>query len=341
MTQPNVAVEEDKETNDQAEFDLDPSVDPRAAIYADIDKQRGVYQDETQDEDQDEETEETTEDDKLSVEDADESEDLKVDDSGTTNKEDGSDEGPKVLSRAEFEDIFKGYSIKDKFAGEEVEVPVSEVIKGYGLEKHWTKKLQELSKREQDVLEASRSGSGTVPGGDLPDHLSDEAIEEKYDELYAESPFKAKRFLDSIEAAKVNHLEKSEKARADKAIKDFKSTFPECSEEAWDTMNDPKFWQKHDDIVALRDSGDIFTTLVTAYTRHEQSKVNGQVTKADVAPAKTKDKTERKKAGQVIRTAIKPVSKAKPKVEQTKEEINRDYIKALKKQAQDRMRIPD
>jgi hypothetical protein len=242
--------------------------------------------------------------------------------------------GGKVLSREEFEEVFKDIKIKTKIAGEEVEAPVKDFLKATGLEKHWTKRLQELSRREREILQNRPDydeGTGEGP--------SEEEIEEKYNELYEESPYKAQKYLDEVEKTRETSRTTSGDARIQKAVEDFKSVYPECTDDEWVTMNDPKFWQSHEDIVKMKDAGDTFATLVTAYTRLQQSKVTAQA----IDDGKKKppvDKTERKKKGQVVRTSIKPIASSSKK-KGFELERPQDYIAALRKQARDRMGIQD
>lgn len=244
--------------------------------------------------------------------------------------------GEKVLTREEFEEVFKDIKIKTKIAGEEVEAPISEFVKATGLEKHYTRRLQELSRREQEILqnrkEETDEGSGEGP--------SEEEVEEKYNELYEESPFKAQQYLKQVETERAKAKADKGVARENRAVDDFKSAYPECTEQEWLKMNDPEFWKSHDDIVKLKDSGDIFTTLVTAYNRLQQTKVVSQA--ADERKTKPPvDKTARKKKGQVIRTSIKTTNAQPKKGKRFELEPASDYIKALQKQARQRMGIED
>jgi hypothetical protein len=243
----------------------------------------------------------------------------------------------KVLSREEFEELFKDIKIKTKVAGEDVEAPVSEFLKATGLEKHYTKRLQELSRREQEILKG-REGDDQGPA----EGPSEDEIEEKYNELYEDSPYKAQRYLEEVNSQRSSSQGKSEQARVNKAVDDFKSVYPECTPAEWDKMNDPSFWQSHEDIVKLKDSGDIFATLVTAYTRLQTAQVKTDAL-ADAKKAKEKpvvqNKTERKKQGQVLRTTVK-TQKAQPK-KGFHLESKEDYIASLRRQARTRMGIED
>lgn len=326
MTQENETPVNEQKDTEQEEFTLDPEENTRMLIYKSIDKQRGVYQAPQEEEEPSEETEETED----ATEET-ETEDVKETSEGSEEEPEETTEEPRIMSRAEFAKEFGKLRIKDKFAGEEVEVPVEEVVKGYGLEKHWTRKLQELSRRERELKQATPPAEGP----------SEEEIEIKFNELYEESPFKAQKYLDEIKAKEASGAESTTQAYIERAVKDFRETFPECSDDDWKEMNDERFWTKYPEIVSMRDKEDPFVTFATAYRRLVDERF--QIGEPEVKKApKPEDKTERKKKGQVTRTQIKPtVKKDKRPVTVSKEQQNRDYIAAISKRNRERMGLPE
>ena len=176
--------------------------------------------------------------------------------------------------------------------------------------------------------------------GDLPRIPNEEEVQEKYDELYQESPYKANIYLEEVKATRSSAFEQREQARIDRAVNDFYAVCPECTEEDWAEMNNPAFWRKHEDIRNAKDRGDVFATLVTAYTRLSQSRLEKQMTEFSKQAEEKKTKQDKKKSGQVLRTSVKPVPKKKAK-EPTKEETNAEYIAKMRKDAMARMRIAE
>lgn len=319
------------------EFSLDPKEDPRARIYDEIDKKRGVHQipqeeDQTDEEDETEETvsteegEEKTEDDQTAEGD------------GTETTEEDPFKG-KVLSQEDFLEAFGNVKVKAKIAGEEVEVTPGELLKVTGLERHMTKRLQVISKREAEVL---KRAEGRSPVTDVEGvGPTEDEIRERYDELYAASPYEAQKYLDDVKVKRANAQTKAVQAQVDTDIADFKEAYPECTDADWEAMNSPAFWKQHDDIVKLRDSGNVFATLVTAYSRLQTSRVKTEEGGKEKLTEKLEKKTERKKQGQVIRTTVKPEKeKASQAKEPSKRDQDRAYILQLRKNAAARMRIP-
>lgn len=246
---------------------------------------------------------------------------------------------PVVVSRAEFLETFKDFRIKDKVAGEIVEAGVGDWIAASGLEKHYTKRLMDLSKKERELLQQKRESSAPK--------MSDKEIQEKYDELFLESPYKASRFLKDLETSKEAPPDDGtdETLRVKKAYEEFASAYPDLSQEDWARMNNPAFWQRFADVQEARASKDWFPTFVLAYNHLqreklevEQHQVREKVEKSRVESVNKA--VERKKSGAVLRTTVQPQkAPAAPQKVLSQQEERLQYIRERKRAAQARMGI--
>ena len=243
-----------------------------------------------------------------------------------------------VVSRAEFNEIFKDFRIRDKVAGEIVEAPPNEWLSATGMQKHYTKKLMDLSRKERELLK-KREDTGP--------QMSDKEIQGKYDELFMESPYKANAFLKELEAKKAAPQDDGtdETLRVKQAYEEFSAAYPDLSQEDWTRMNSPIFWQKFPDVLEAREQKAWFPTFVLAYNHLQREKleveqhlVREKIEKSRVESVKTA--VARKKEGAVVRTTVQ-VSKEAPAqrkvLSQAEERL--EYIRERKRAAQARMGI--
>jgi hypothetical protein len=247
---------------------------------------------------------------------------------------------PVILTRAEFLETFKDFRIKDKIAGEVVEAPVDDWVRATGLEKHYTKRLMDLSRKESELLKKTKAVA-------TPPTPSDKEIQEKYDELFMESPFKAQQYLREQEAAKKPPAapEVDDTLRAREAYEQFVSAYPDLSQEEWARMNTPTFWQQYPDVVAAREGKEWFPTFVLAYSHLQREKLEVEKhvvrqAQASRTPENTAEIIARKKAGSVVRTTVAPTREAAvPPKKMSVTDERRAYIQELSRKALDRMNI--
>lgn len=316
MTTPEKGVEEVREEIEEqpTEDKKEPSFtddDPRKDIYAKSDAIRFGVKPEQEDA-----GEEVTEETPSAVETAD-AEEVK--------------EKAKVFTHEELIEHFGDVVIKGKIDGKEVEAPIGDWIKATGLESKLTRKAQELSAKEKELSVRERElvdefNAVKEPSPELAKvatkeaaertphrYLTETQVQEQYDQLVLESPYRAQKFLDEVKDAKFLAEQESARERVSTALKDFRKSYPDVSEADWLKMNDEAFIEKYPDIVQARyramRSGDHYATFVIALVRLAEEKLSSEkdavLKKESAKEAELKKRTEAKKKGQVLRMQTK------------------------------------
>jgi len=229
------------------------------------------------------------------------------------------------LTAEEFAERFKNVRIKGKFAGEEAVVGAKDLIRVQGLDRHLTKRLQEVARKEE-ALGAVRPPPVEYrppteqPTGDRPLRYWDENdVAQKYDEMFQESPYKAQQFLNTVQSERQRAQAENEKVRMETAERDFLALHSEMDPTDYESMKnsfaDADFFRRNPDVDHAFQRKDYYGALELARVKLVEKKLNDQLSaiKAaqEAALADEQKRIELKKKGSVIRTASKPEAKQK------------------------------
>jgi hypothetical protein len=235
------------------------------------------------------------------------------------------------LSPEEFAERFKNVKVKGKFAGEEAVVDAKSLVKLQGLERHLTKRLQEVARKEESLGAAAAPFAAPPPvDTTYPPHVpvdkalrywGEDEVATRYDELFSESPYKAQVFLSTVQSERQKAKAENEKVRMDTAEKDFLAIHSELGSGDYDSMkasfSDPEFFRNNPDVDHAFQRGDYYGALELGRVKLIEKKLNDQLlsikTAQEAARADEQKKIDLKKKGSVIRTTTK--TEAQPKEE--------------------------
>jgi hypothetical protein len=227
------------------------------------------------------------------------------------------------LTPDEFAERFKNVKVKGKFAGEEAVLDAKTLVKLQGLEKHLTKRLQEVARKEESLGAATPPPVDYRPAEAPPAadkalrYWGENEVAQKYDEIFSESPYKAQQFLNTVQAERQKAHTENEKTRMDTAERDFLALHSELESKDYDSMkssfSDPEFFRKNPDVDHAFQRRDYYGALELARVKLIEGKLNEKLSaiKAaqDAAIAEEKRKADLKKKGSVIRSSSKPEAK--------------------------------
>lgn len=180
------------------------------------------------------------------------------------------------------------------------------------------RKAENLERKEarlnawEAILRDQFEGAEKPPRVKIPDpattplrQMSEEQFDVKYDELFTESPSKARRFERQYEAAKEAARRESEEQRIDSDFRDFREAYPDVTADDWVRMNDEQFYRQYPDIIKAMEKGNHFAAFVAAnaHLQDEKRTAAKQTEKAREAALKARD--DLKKKGQVLRMQTK------------------------------------
>ena len=176
----------------------------------------------------------------------------------------------------------------------------------------------------------------TVDASQVPlRYMTEDQIQARYDELAIESPYRAKRFLDSVEVARETMRQESEGQRIESDFRDFRDAYKDVTEADWLRMNDPSFYEKYPDIMKSMSRRDYFATFVAARSRLFEEKVASEREaakgKESALDAELRRRNELKKKGQVLRvqTRQEPITPKKDEGPKDPIEERRKYIRNM------------
>ena len=245
----------------------------------------------------------------------------------------------EVLTTEEFAERFKNVKVKGKFAGEEAVVSAKDLLRVQGLDRHLTKRLQEVARKEETLGAAppppvEYRPTEAPPSGDKAlRYWGENEVAQKYDEMFSESPYKAQQFLNTVQAERQRAQAENEKTRMDTAEKDFLALHADMDSNDYEAMkssfSNADFFRNNPDVDHAFQRRDYYGALELAYTKVERQKLTQEraAIKAarDAALADEQKRTELKKKGSVIRTASKPEVKQKEEIRiLTPEEVIRE-----------------
>ena len=265
--------------------------------------------------------------------------------------EKGADKVDVKFTAEEVYEHFKGIPVKTKIDGKEVELDLTEIVrtglKSQGLESKLTREAMELSQRERQLNEAERQiaqrfeSAKKAPekpaeytGKERLRDLSEDQVQEQYDSLMAESPYRAQKFIDSVKADRERAQQESVATRVDNDTREFLSTYEDVSKDDWIYMNNPAFYEKYPDIIRAMSrassNNDYYPVFVAARARLIEEKLSAK--QADVSAkeekkqAEIRKRMEAKKKGSVLRvnTRVQPQEK---KEEGYQPESRTDFVK--------------
>ena len=223
------------------------------------------------------------------------------------------------LTPEEFAERFKNVKVKGKFAGEEAVVDAKDLLRLKGVDRHYTKSLQELA-REREALRAQAAGiQPSQPAYEPPTpptgqekalrYWNENEVEQRYNDLVLESPYRANQFLETVKTERQRAQEESNKARMDNAERDFFALHPDMEPHIKDYFGDPKAFSDPA-VSAAFERGDYYGALEIANVRieakrlAEERKAISAAREAETAEARKK--ADLKKKGAVIRSSTKP-----------------------------------
>lgn len=219
------------------------------------------------------------------------------------------------LTSEEFAERFKNVKVKGKFAGEEAVVDAKDLLRVQGLDRHLTKRLQEVARKEEALGAALPPPNDyrppeTPPASDKAlRYWNENEIAAKYDEMFSESPYKANQFLENVKVERNRAQEETRKARMDTAERDYFAMHPESEAPIRDFFSDSKNFSDPRISSAL-ERGDYYGVLEIANIRIEAKAVaaerNAIKAAREEAIAEEKKKADLKKKGSVIRTSSRP-----------------------------------
>jgi len=226
------------------------------------------------------------------------------------------------LTAEEFTERFKNVRVKGKFAGEEAVVDAKDLLRVQGLDRHLTKRLQEVARKEESLGAVAPIAPPPVDTS-YPPHVpvdkalrywGEDDVAAKYDEIFSESPYKAQQFLNTVQAERQKASDESRKARMDTAERDFFASHPEAEAPIKEFFSDTKVFSDPR-ISSAFERGDYYGALEIASVRIESQSLAAE-RKAikdarEAALAEEKKKIDLKKKGSVIRSTSK--TEAAPK----------------------------
>jgi hypothetical protein len=176
----------------------------------------------------------------------------------------------------------------------------------------WEKKLVDQLKVASKPPEGRTAADpATVPLR----YLTDEQFDEKYNELFSESPAKARRFEKSVEDARATAARENDEQRVESDLRDFVSAYPDVTEQDWLRMNDPSFYEKYPDILQAMERRNHFGAFVAARGRLVEEKLDAKLkeasTRESAKEADLRKREELKKKGSVLRVQTKVVQPPK------------------------------
>lgn len=261
--------------------------------------------------------------------------------------------GPEVeeLTAEEFAERFKNVKVKGKFAGEDAVVSAKDLLRVQGLDRHLTKRLQEVARKEEALGAAPPPPTEYRPTEPPPTgdkalrYWNENEVAGKYDELFSESPYKANQFLNTVQAERQKAQAENEKVRMDTAERDFLALHSEMDSGDYESMkasfSNPDFFRANPDVDHAFQRRDYYGALELARIKMKETKLDARLAEIkaaqDAAVAEEQRKIELKKKGSVIRTASKP--EAKPK-EEYKPMSNADYVAREAARRRGLQRIP-
>lgn len=322
--------------NEPAKFD---EHDPRKAIYEKANALRDAKETEGKD------VEET-------AEEQEEGEGQADSESGEKPESEDASEGDKTFTLEEAIEQLGDIPVKVKIDGEEKTLPLSKIVRDGvkipGLEAKLTRKAQEISSREKILTAAEtrlaeqyEAAKGESKREEKTDptalrNLTEDQVQEKYDDLVGESPYKAQKFLDAVKQDRQNAERQAQEVGILTATKEFLETYPDVTKEDWIYMNDRAFYEKYPDIVRSMSraerTGDYYPTLVAARSRLIEERLSARKEDAGKREAErgedAKRRIDAKKKGQVLRTQTKVETVIK-KDEDQKPESRADYVRRI------------
>jgi hypothetical protein len=171
----------------------------------------------------------------------------------------------------------------------------------------WEKKLQAQFQAADKPVTAKTPDSAQTPLR----YLTDSQFDEKYNELFAESPAAARRFEKSVEDARIAATRDTEEQRVESDFRDFRTAYPDVTESDWIQMNDPKFYEQYPDILQAMDRRQHFAAFVAARARLVEQKLSDELKAANsrqsAKEAELEKRNELKKKGTVLRVQTKVV----------------------------------
>ena len=252
------------------------------------------------------------------------------------------------LTSEEFAERFKNVKVKGKFAGEEAVVDAKDLLRVQGLDRHLTKRLQEVARKEEALGAAQPPPSEYRPAGVAPPDSNalrnEDEVASKYDELFSESPYKANQFLQAVQAERQRAQAANEKVRMDTAERDFLAIHPEMEPADYESMKssfaEPDFFRRNPDVDDAFQRRDYRGALELARVKLVEKRLNDQLSAIKTAQAavlaEEQKRTELKKKGSVIRTASKPEVKQK---EEFKPPTPEEYIRQMQSKRRVAMNI--
>ena len=224
------------------------------------------------------------------------------------------------LTAEEFAERFKNVKVKGKFAGEEAVVDAKDLLRIQGLDRHLTKRLQEVARKEEALGAATpppveyRPPDAQPAGDKALRYWGEGEVAAKYDELFSESPYKASQFLNAVQGERQKAQAENERVRMDTAEKDFLALHPELGSGDYDSMkasfSDPEFFRKNPDVDHAFQRRDYYGALELARVKMKEVKVDAKLAEIKAAQeavlADEKKRIDLKKKGSVIRTSSKP-----------------------------------
>jgi hypothetical protein len=257
---------------------------------------------------------------------------------------------PETLTPEEFTERFKNVKVKGKFAGEEAVVDAKDLLRVQGLDRHLTKRLQEVARKEESLGAVQPPPTEYRPADAPPAadkalrYWAEPEVAAKYDEIFQESPYKANQFLNTVQAERQRAQAENEKVRMDTAEKDFLALHTEMEPTDYDAMkssfSDPEFFRKNPDVDHAFQRRDYYGALELARIKLVEKKLNekfGAIKAAqEAALAEEQKRIDLKKKGAVLRTTSK--QEAKPK-EEFKPPTAEDYIRQMQAKRRASMNI--
>ena len=340
-TKPEGAVEETPAAEEQGKKAADPKKDdPRATIYAKYDAMKKARE-EAAKPPAAEEAEPKPTPEKAS------GEEKKADAEPAREPE------VEELTPEEFAERFKNVKVKGKFAGEEAVVDAKALLKIQGLERHLTKRLQEVARKEETLGAAQYVPPPPIADRPAPQPAGEKALRywgenevaAKYDELFSESPYKAQTFLNTVQSERQKAQAENEKVRMDTSEKDFLAIHTDLDKADYEAMktsfSNPEFFRLNPDVDAAFARRDYYGALELAYTKLERQKLAKEreaIKKAQAEAIAEEQRTiELKKKGSVLRTSSKPEVVQE---EEWKPPTREETIKKMAAQRRSAMRIP-
>jgi hypothetical protein len=172
-------------------------------------------------------------------------------------------------------------------------------------------------------------------------HLTDDQFDEKYNELFTESPAKARRFEKAVEDARAAAARESEDQRIEADFRDFRSAYKDVTEDDWVQMNSPEFYEKYPAVTTAMQRGNHYAAFVAAWGALEKEKLvaarESAAQKEAAREAELRKRDEKKKKGTVLRVqtrVVQPIQKDEGTP--SPEEIRRRRIAQMVEESQAR-----